>query len=82
MNLSFFDEFGTIGIPVWIGRVEVGMVVRATNFDESGNKELIDKFGHIVGFARNAQRELLLEVKWDNGDTLPIHPSNVQLLRT
>lgn len=80
--LNFFDEFaGDSGMPVWIGYVKTGMVVRATTFTEIGSKVLDDKFGHIVGFARNGQNEVLLEVKWDDGDTYPIHPGNVQLLQ-
>lgn len=81
MILHFFDELGTIGVPVWIGNVELGMVVRATTFSEIGSKELANKFGHILGFARNPQNEVILEVKWDDGETYTIHPGNVQLLK-
>lgn len=81
MILNFFDELGTGRVPVWIGAVELGMVVRATTFTEIGSKELAEKFGHIVGFARNPQNEVILEVKWDTGGTATVHPGNVQLLK-
>lgn len=37
------------------------------------------RIGHVVGFTRNSMGEVILEVRWDNGEILPIHPALVTL---
>lgn len=36
-------------------------------------------FGHVEGFARNSSGELILSVKWEDGEVRSIHPNNVTL---
>ena len=38
-----------------------------------------DKFGHVVGFSRNAHFELTIKVLWDDGRTTAIHPGNIKV---
>jgi len=35
--------------------------------------------GHIIGFGRNVNGELLIKVRWENGKETPIHPNNVEM---
>lgn len=81
MILNFFDELtGDADIPVWVAHIKPGMVVQDTTFVRHGTKVLMDKYGHIVGFARNPQNELTIMVRWDDGETHPAHPGNIKLL--
>ncbi len=80
--LNFFnDSTKYADHSVHVGMVRVGMVVQDTTFREGypTEREPDDRFGHIVGFARNTSNELIVEVKWENGYTGPIHPSQVKL---
>lgn len=83
MNLTFFNEStGRSDDVVWVGHVRLGMVVRDTNFTD-GAKLPNDRYGHVTGFIKNLQGELLLEVKWADalGQTKPAHPANTILFR-
>lgn len=79
----FFDEMtGFSDHPVFIGLLKHGTVVQDTGFNEIGDKEPIDKFGHIVGFSRNPSAELLIRVQWDwDGGTIAqnVYPDNLIL---
>lgn len=37
-------------------------------------------YGHILGFKMNVTDEVIIEVKWCNGDQYTIHSNNVELL--
>lgn len=79
----FFDEStGFADQPVFVGLLKIGTVVQGMGVDEFGNKEPLDKFGHIVGFSRNRSADLTLGVKWDWDPELVhnVHPSSVILL--
>lgn len=80
----FFDETtGFSDHPVFVGLLKHGTVVQGTDFNEIGGKEPMDKFGHIVGFSRNQDAELLLRVQWDweGGSAIQnMHPGNLILL--
>lgn len=83
MIINFFDELtGTADTPVWVGLVQMGMVVQATAFHHGypNDRTLDNRFGHIISFARHVNNELILNVQWDNGTTGSIHPSQVKLL--
>jgi len=36
-----------------------------------------DEWGHVVGFEKDCFHEIVLIVKWDNGDTRSIGPEQV-----
>jgi len=38
-----------------------------------------DMFGHVEGFAENNEKETILIVCWQNGETSRIHPANVEI---
>lgn len=82
-NVYFFNEItGFSDHPVFIGDLRQGTVVQDVGFNDNGDKEPIDKFGHIVGFARNSDGEMLMSVQWDWDDGLvhDVHPGNLILV--
>ena len=80
----FFNEItGFSDHPVFIGDLKLGTVVQDTDVNEIGDREPMDKYGHIVGFTRNSAGELNVRVQWDwdGGDIVrSVHPSNLILV--
>lgn len=66
--------------PLPLGALRLGMPVQDTEYGEFDKKVAVDKFGFITGFARNSIKELILEVRWDSGETQQIHPANLILV--
>lgn len=84
--LQFFNpDTGNSDDVARVGQVTKGRVVQATHFHTpagqfSASKVPKDEYGHIAGFARNSSDELCLMIEWEDGETRPIHPSNLILL--
>lgn len=81
----FFNEItGFSDHPVFVGDLKLGTVVQDTDFNEIGNKEPADRFGHIVGFGRlQLADELLIRVQWDDGspgEYEDMHPNHLILV--
>jgi len=80
--LKFFDEeSGYAEHLVWIGNVKLGTVVQSTDFAGSSGSERVldDMYGHVVGFMRNGQKDVILDVLWDQGVKTTAHPSTVKI---
>ena len=73
MDLSVITAGGT----VFLGDFVVGAVV----VHEGYNDEDKERIGHILHFTRNNVGELILFVRWDNGEETPMHPGNILLLQ-
>ena len=65
-----------------LNQCEIGKVVR-----ENIEKMYIEscrpskaKIGHIVGLTENCLKEIVLIVKWSDGEENSIHSSNIELL--
>ena len=58
----------------YMGKFPLGMVVC--------NKSTGD-YGHVTGFTRSVYDdgyEVILRIRWDDGETRDIHPTNVDIL--
>lgn len=83
--VHFFNEItGFSDHPVFVGDLKLGTVVQDTDFNEIGNKEPADRFGHIVGFGRlHPTDEVSIRVQWDDGclgDHDVMHPNHLILV--
>lgn len=81
--LNFFGEVsGYADHTVWIGQVRIGMVVQKVDKgeDHDPHPRLTDVYGHILGFSINPSNEIVLLVRWSDGETSNVHPANVKLL--
>jgi hypothetical protein len=56
------------------------MPVQDTEYGEFDKKAPANKFGFITGFARNSAKDLILEVRWDTGETQQVHSTNLILV--
>jgi hypothetical protein len=63
-----------------LGALRLGMPVQDTEYGEFNSQIPSDRFGFITGFARNSSNELILEVRWESGETRVAHPANLILV--
>jgi hypothetical protein len=54
-------------------RFTIGTVV----LKQAGFSGQDEKLGHVTGFSRNTFGEAIIEVRWEDGETHVIHPSQV-----
>jgi hypothetical protein len=60
-----------------IGKYSLGRVVmfNAKMFGYSMPPD--PEYGHVIGFSINSAREVIIAVKWCDGETSNIHPKNL-----
>ncbi len=65
-----------------IKRYKLGTVVTYNVIERCGGDitPRASDFGHIIGFDTNSVDELVLSVKWADGEITSIHPTNVTIL--
>lgn len=61
----------------------LGAVVKEQTITTNSSDYLYGKLGHIVGFDEviySSGTNTIIKVKWSDGQTTSIHPSNVEVL--